>query len=430
VEQTAGNMGPGEAHPRSLSAAIEVLRDGSWLTPERRRLVCWAVGLCSVALLVLLHVTAQGLVDYQGRPLGTDFSQGWVGGRAALAGDPAGPYDHALHWARQKEVFGPNAEFYGWYYPPTFLLPSAALALLPYLSALMVWLAATLALYAAAVRAILPGHGALLMALSFPAVFINAGHANNGFLTAALFGGGLVLLPRRPVVAGLLFGLLSYKPQFGLLLPLALLASGSWRAIAAAAASTLLLALASIAAFGLAPWQAFFDTMPFTRTVVLEQGGVGFHRLQSAFAAVRMLGGSVAFAWAVQACVSLTMAILVIAAWRRPLDDRLKAATLAVASLLATPYVFDYDLVVLAIGGAFWASLALDRGFRPWEATAMAIAWAVPLSARNIAEATHLPVGFLTLLVLAALLARRVINGNEDASLERGPPSPHTVVAP
>ncbi|MFO1147895.1 MAG: glycosyltransferase family 87 protein [Alsobacter sp.] len=408
MDPSAGKAEPLAPRARSLAAALAALRDGSWLTTERRRLVCWLVLLASALLLFGLHATARGLLDGFGRPLGTDYSQGWVAGRAALAGDPAGPYDHALHWARQKEAFGPEAEFYGWYYPPTFLLPSAALALLPYWPSLLVWLAATLALYAATVRSILPGREALLVALAFPAVFINAGHGNNAFLTTALIGGGLVLLPRRPVLAGLLFGLVSYKPQFGILLPLALLAAGSWRTLASAAASTLLLAAASVALFGWAPWQAFVDGLAFTRKVVLEEGGVGFHRLQSAFAAVRLPGGSVALASLAQAAVTLAMAAFVWAAWRRPLDPRLKGAILIVASLLATPYLFDYDLVLLAVAGAFWVSLGLERGFRPWEISALAAAWAMPLVARTMAEATHVPLGFLVLLALAGLLARRL----------------------
>lgn len=382
------------------------LRSGEWLNAERRRIVCWLLGLGAAALLVLVHGTANGLLDYQGRPLGTDFSQGWVAGRTALAGDPASVYDHALHWSRQKDVFGRDADFYGWYYPPTFLLPSAALAMLPYWPALLVWILSTLGLYAATVRAILPGREAMLVALAFPAVFINAGHGNNAFLTAALLGGGLVLLPRRPVLAGVLFGLLSFKPQFGILLPIALVAAGSWRTIGAAAASATLLAAASVAIFGWAPWQAFIDGLSFTRTAVLEQGGVGFHRLQSSFAGVRLLGGDITVAYLVQYAVSGTCAAAVGWAWRQPVDQRLRAAILVVASLLATPYLFDYDLVLVACAGAFFVAYGLDRGFRPWEITGLALAWIAPLFSRSLAGSLHLPLGLLSLVLLLALFLR------------------------
>ena len=105
----------------------------------------------------------------------------------------------------------------------------------------------------------------LLLALAFPAVFVNLGHGHNGFLTAALLGFALVNLDRRPVVAGILFGLLAYKPQFGLMIPLVLLATGRWRTMLAAAATVAALALAVTLAFGLDTWRAFFDSAGFTR---------------------------------------------------------------------------------------------------------------------------------------------------------------------
>src|SRR5207237_2691224 len=105
-----------------------------------------------------------------------------------------------------------------------------------------------------------PGHDAawLLLALAYPAVFVNLGHGHNGFLTAALIGFALVNLDTRPILAGILFGLLAYKPQFGLMIPLVLFATGRWRAVVAAGATVGLLALAATLAFGFDTWHAFF----------------------------------------------------------------------------------------------------------------------------------------------------------------------------
>ena len=181
-------------------------------------------------------------------------------GLAATAFDPA------AHFAREQAIFGAATQYYAFQYPPVFLLVAAALAQLPYLPALALWQAATLALYLLAIRAIIvsspsPGRVGirgdwLLLALAFPAVFINLGHGQNGFLTAALFGGALALLDRRPLVAGVLIGLMIYKPQFGLMIPLVLLATGRWRVIVAAAATVLVLLLLTLAAFGTEVWPA------------------------------------------------------------------------------------------------------------------------------------------------------------------------------
>ena len=207
----------------------------AWATPQRLR--AYAIILIGVYLvaLVWLLATSHGGIDYAGRPLGTDFSDVWSAGRLALSGHPASIYDPAAHYAAQQAAFhDPKIPFYGWHYPPMFLLAASALALLPYLGALIAWQGLTLPLYLAVMRSIAREKGAVLLALAFPAVYMNLTHGQNGFLTAALIGGGLLLLDRRPWLAGVLIGLLAYKPQWGVLLPLALLAEGRWKTIAAA----------------------------------------------------------------------------------------------------------------------------------------------------------------------------------------------------
>ena len=175
-------------------------------------------------------------------------------------------------------IFGASTPFYGWLYPPFFLFIAAALALMPYGAALVAWQAVTLALYLLTIWAILQSsfRGArsatsvgvtadplwLLLALAFPAVLINIGHGQNGFLTAALLGGALAMLDRRPLIAGILFGLLAYKPQFGLMIPVVLAASGRWRSFAAAAAAVGFLALTATFAFGPPVWHAFLELDP------------------------------------------------------------------------------------------------------------------------------------------------------------------------
>jgi len=122
-------------------------------------------------------------------------------------------------------------------------------------------------------------------------VLVNIGHGQNGFLTAALLGGALHWLDRRPLLAGVLIGLLAYKPQFGVLIPLALLANGRWSSIGAAAATVAALVAVSYVTLGSEVWHAFANSTTFTRTVVLEQGGTGWEKIQSIFSAARMWGG-------------------------------------------------------------------------------------------------------------------------------------------
>lgn len=391
---------------------LDALRSGSWLTADRLRVYPALIGGALALAIVALAATAHGAMDAFGRPLGVDFSGIWVAGREVLAGAPTRPFDHPAHAAAQAAAFGAVDGFLPWPYPPYFLAVAAALATLPYLAALALWQGGTLALYAGSVGLAVRDAGlrrrdVMLAALAFPAVAVNALHGQNGFLTAALLGAGALLVPRRPLVAGVLLGLTAYKPQFALLWPLALLAGRHWRAAAAAVATVLAMTAATLWAYGDAPWRAFVANLPWTRSVILERGGLESYKLESAFAAVRLLGGSVAQAYALQAVVALAAAATLAFIWWRPLDPRLKLAALVSATLLFTPYCVDYDLTMLGPALAALAALGVSRGFGPWEKSLLALAWAMPLAARPVAMVLHLPLGFLCIAALHATVVAR-----------------------
>jgi hypothetical protein len=386
------------------------LRSGQWLTASRARgysLILLAVMAIAVAGWIGL---SDGLIDRNGKPLGTDFSGVYAAGTMARQGRAAEAYQPALHHAAEKATFnGRDVPFYGWHYPPFIFAIAVTVAGFPYAWGLAIWLAASFAAYLAAIRAILPRPETLLIAAAFPAVFVNIGHGQNGFLTAALLGGALQLLDRRPWLAGMLIGLLTYKPQFGVLIPIALLAGGRWRSIGAAVATVAALLALSFATLGGGVWQAFAYSMNFTQTVVLEQGGTGWEKIQSVFSAVRMWGATVHAAYAVQLALGLCLAASLAWLWRSDAAFELKAAALATGSLLATPYVLDYDLVVLAVAIAYLARYGLARGFRDFEISLLAAAWMVPLLSRGIAGATGIPLGLVVLSTLYVFTLRRAV---------------------
>src|ERR1700756_866422 len=227
------------------------LRSGDWLTVASARsysLTLLGLGALAIAIWIAL---SDGLVDRNGKPLGTDFSNVYAAGTLTWQGRPAEAYEPARQHAAEKALFGGrNVSFYGWHYPPFFFAVAVVVAAFPYAWGLAIWLAASLAAYLAAIRAILPRRETLLIAAAFPAVFVNIGHGQNGFFTAALLGGALHLLDRRPWLAGVLIGLPAYKPQFGVMIPVALLASQRWNSIAAAIAAIAALVGLSFVALG------------------------------------------------------------------------------------------------------------------------------------------------------------------------------------
>ena len=386
------------------------LRSGEWLTAARIRGYSLIVLTIGAFVLAGWIATSDGLIDRNGKPIGTDFSNVYAAGQLTRQGRPADAYQPALQHAAEKAVFGGReVPFFGWHYPPFFFAVAAIVAAFPYGWGLAIWLAASLAAYLAAIRAILPGGQTLLLAASFPGVFVNIGHGQNGFLTAALLGGALHLIDRRPWLSGVLIGLLAYKPQFGVLIPIALLAGARWRSFGAATATVAALVAISLATLGSGVWHAFADSMNFTQTVVLEQGGTGWEKIQSIFSAARMWGASVPLAYAMQGALLMMLAATLAWIWQSDAAIELKAAALATASLLATPYVLDYDLVVLAVAIAFFARHGLVSGFRPFEISLLAAAWIVPLLSRGLAGISGIPLGLMVLLVLYLCILRRAL---------------------
>ena len=183
--------------------------------------------------------------------------------------------------------------------------------------------------------------------------------------------------------------------------------SGRWRAFAAAAAAVALLTAATFVAFGPHVWQAFLDSTRFTRLVALEQGDTGWYKIQSVFAWARMWGASIPLAYALQGVTVVALGAALIWLWRSAAPYPLKAAALCLATILATPYTFDYDMTVLAPAIAFIAADGLARGFGPWEKTALAALWLAPLVARTVALTTLIPLGVPAMLAMLILLLRR-----------------------
>jgi hypothetical protein len=413
------------AHAKS--ATLDSLRTGAWLTRERVKLVVFGLLAASLIAVVYVVATSDGLNDRFGRPLGTDFSNVYAAGTYVLDGTAAAPFDPPRQYAREQAIFGRDTQFYGWHYPPYFLGLAALLAKMPYALALVLWQSITFALYLWVTRAILNTGRARALAdplwlplvIGFPAVFVNLGHGHNGFLTAALFGAALLQLDRKPVLAGVLFGCMAYKPQFGLLVPVVLAASGRWRAFAGAAATVAVLTIAVTMIFGVDIWSAFVSSTRFTRTVVLEQGETGWHKIQSVFSVVRMWGGGIPLAYAVQIAVTLAVAGGLAWLWRSRAAFPIKAAALAIGTILATPYSIDYDLMLLAPAIAFLAAAGMQHGFRPWEKSLLAALWLVPILTRPVAQTTLIPLAVPAMLAAFVWLLRCAMTQTGTTTLWR-----------
>jgi glycosyl transferase family 87 len=375
---------------------------------DRRRLAvdCAVLLVVEIAVAAFFVAGTHGLITPPEQPLSTDFVSFYAAGKLADAGTPALVYDQAAHHAAEQAATQPGIPYIFFFYPPVFLLLCAALALLPYLAAFFVFEAVTLALYLFVATTILrERRWAILPLLAFPPLLWNFSWGQNAFLTAALFGGATLLVERRPIIAGFLFGALCYKPHFGLLIPIALAAGGHWRAFAGAAASFIALTLSSLLLFGANTWQQFLLAATASHATY-ESGQVSLGAFVTPFGAVMLLDGAPATAYAVQAIALLAGAAAVGWVWHRGLSLAVRAATLCAATLLAIPVALFYDLM-LATVAVCWLYRS-KGGILPEWRVALAGLFAACLYPVSLFDSLRLPVGPVVALAVACAVAAHV----------------------
>jgi len=374
--------------------------------PPSLLIACFVLCVINASLLQSGFSAHWWIFDEGGLGIPTDFVNVWSAGRLVLDGHPALAYDWDIQKQVQVAVLGQSYEGnFAWHYPPPFLSVAALLAHFPYAVAYVGWVAVSFVPYLAVMRAIVGRTFGLLLAAAFPAVFTNALVGQNGFLTASLIGGTLYLMPTRPILSGICLGLLSYKPQYGLLFPLLLIGGSQGKVFFTAGAVAVAMASMSWLAFGSESWQAFFHWMPMFSQAFLTEGRAPWGKMQSIFALVRYFGGAEQLAWVFQWIMSGAVAVVLALMWRsRSVSYSLKAASLAAGALLITPYLFLYDLMVLAIAVAFLVRIGLEQGFSRYELPALGLVAALLM----IYPLLGAPTGFGATLVVGALIGCRV----------------------
>lgn len=395
-------------HRIGLTGAILAwIRDAPWLTPTRARAYAWIFAVLMGVGAVGWAAFSHGRLDPLGKLLGTDFASFWTASKLALQGRPEAVYDTATHAATQAALFdGAPPAYAAYFYPPIYLLYCLPLALVPYLVSLALWLAATGAACFAVLRRFLKPELPLIAFFAFPALLSNLGHGQNAFLTTALFGAAILSLPARPFAAGGFIGALAFKPHLGVVWPVALLASKRLKTFAAAGATVIALAALSYLVFGAATWGAFFKASALARAT-LEDELVGYEKMASVFAAARLIGAPVIFAYVVQGFAAIAACAALVWFLRKCPGSAAEGPAIVCASLLATPFLLDYDLMLLAIPLAWLAREGARSGFKSWEKSTLAAAFVLPIIARTAALAIGVHIAPLAIAALYAVILRR-----------------------
>lgn len=396
---------------------LDLARHAHWL--HRDRVVAWSVVLLfeEVLFLAFLVLWQHGVLFNITTPTSSDFVSFYAAGKLALAGTPALAYDQAAHYLAQQQATVAGAPYQFFFYPPVFLMLCAGLASLPYLVAYLLFQAVTLGLFAATMGVVLRESGWrwLVPLLAFPAVFWTVGLGQNAFLTAALFGGFTLLVDRRPLTAGVLLGLLCYKPHFGLLAPIALAAGRHWTACLTAAGTVLALVGLSAWLFGCDTWAAYLAA--FSRSgAVYSSGRIDYAGIVTPFGAARLLGIAAEPAHALQATAAVAMTALTAWIWAHGASLPLRAATLLGATLLAVPLALLYDQLLALVAIAWLLREARQTGFLPWEKLVLLAIYPLALLLWPMGDRWHLPLGPLISLAVLGLCLRRALPAQRHAT--------------
>ena len=345
-----------------------------------------------LAVLSLIVMATGMMVNFR-YPYLMDFLSYWAAAVLAIGRQASSAYHVAIHPAVQERIFAFDTRM-PFAYPPPYLLLILPFGLLPYWLAGAIWIGTTLSLYVAAARRLMPEFVAA--AIAFPPVILCGIIGQNGPLTAALFIGGMSVLTKQPILAGAILGCLAIKPQLGLLLPLAFIAGREWRAFTGATIAVISLVLLSILAFGLGPWRGFFDSTALVATITTD-GLVGWYKMASVFASLRLAGVSEPLAWAAHAGCAALAIMLVWRVWQQTTDPIARAAILAPASVLVSPYLYLYDQVVLIVS-LYWLACC---GTNRWL---LIVLFLLPLSSMGQFWLTDPRINLAPLLPLALLL--------------------------
>jgi hypothetical protein len=364
--------------------------------------------ILQAAILAFFIAGTHGLITRGVQPTTTDYVSFYAAGELANQGMPAAAYDPATHLRTEEAATEKGIGYQYFFNPPTYLLIMSPFARLPYMVSFLLMQALTLALWLYLGTAVAGGgRAATLALLAVPSVWWVLGLGQNSFLSASLLAAGTLLLPSRPWLAGVAFGALCYKPHLALMVPVALLAAGQWRAIASAGLTLAAGIAASLALYGVAAWQAFFAMAQRSVGGAIDHGKVLFAGRVDPTGACQLIGLSAHDARYVWIACLLIAAVSVAWLWRTA-GREARSAGLTASVFMAAPFVLMYDLVTASLAAAWLVRAGRARGFLPGEKPIIALAWlSCLLAAHPVVSALGVPFGAFAGPALLALAVRR-----------------------
>lgn len=331
-----------ETRPRTFLDVIEVASS----SPSRRRAYFYIILIAAAIFGIKNVVDLWNLRSAPSRQL-LDFDIFYIAGQLTWRGELEKAYNFADMAKMQVSVSG-GSYFAPWTYPPQFALFMALLALLPLGLAYSLFIAGTFAAFVAALKGIGDKCFVAVLILFFPIVCVVIASGQNGFLTGALIGTTCILLRAGRASAGLPLGLMIIKPHLAVAFAVYVLVNRRWGAALVAAGTVAATSVLAACLLGPGIWIVFASAVKVAQ-VSLAQGFYPLYRMISPYAAVRAFGFSALTGAAAQLLAAVFALVAVVLA-RRRFSLQQSLGVTAVASLLISPYAYDYDLLIAGIG--------------------------------------------------------------------------------
>ncbi len=342
-----------------------------------------------IAIYLFLYIyqafSGYGLLNIFGNPIGSDFLVFWSISKMLITDDPKEVYNQEKIFEMQKKIIGVYHR-YPTFYPPSSVIFMAPLALLPYIPSFIIWMATTLFFYLLILYRIAPNPATIWLALAFPGVFMNFSFGQNAFFVGALIGGGLLLMDKAPLSAGILLGLSIYKPQIAILIPFVLLAQRKWKAIASMLLTITSLILISLIAFGIEAWAAFWQSLP-NAIEIIERQEIRLYNMTSVMAMAILIGANATTAKVAHVIIAGIALALVLWIWLKNAPFSLRASSLILGTTLISPYIHIYDLALLAMPIAWlaWEAFRM-KSWPAWLKYNLPAVWIMPLFVTAVAK--------------------------------------------
>ena len=340
----------------------------------------------------------------------TDFSIFYVAAQETLSGHPELVYDISAHSHAIEEIRGTTTILAPYFYPPHSLFMFLPLGLFSSTCALAIWMIFGLALYTAAMYKLFPDKKMLFFAYSCPGILINICWGQNAFITCSLLLGFLYFLRKKPWLAGVLLGLLTYKPQFALFCLIAVVASKNWQCVAASIVTTFLMVIASVKVFGFSTWLAFFELIEKFNEISLIFNWTQFAPVQpTAYSLFRLAGIEQSTALMMQYMLSLVMAVLIYYVWSHNADHNLSVVVLGLGIMLGLTYYIQYDMLIVIIPVLF--SMASATPTSQIETFLLRLLWLLPIVSWVIVYITGIqitPIACAALLIITLQKIRKL----------------------